>query len=197
MRLFLYLFIVIHLALISACEKQDNELNSLKLTNTEWIDLSWGIENKNSITYSTEALFGSDILLPDIVDISGKVKFIEGISGNDNLANLGYKINVKVAALDIDKVPQKYKEEKTLKIKDHEVTSLPIEQVVYEILFEFFLKDTDGFVINNIESKKHFIYSGQQNRYQDTVSAAFPINIANRVKSIDFKMGVTKCETCK
>lgn len=161
----------------------------------EWIPLSIDTNGKNGVFFKTEGLW-SDIPLPDVVDLSGKAKFIESINGKSDALNLGYIINVEVAPLDLEKVPQMYKEELVEVIKGREIAWQPIEQVIYEVAFEFFLKDADGFTLRDLISKKHDIYSGKQNRYQDIVIKKVPISLVKRISSISFHVVVGKCVTC-
>jgi hypothetical protein len=116
--------------------------------------------------------------------LSGKCKFLRAStkSRNDEL-NLGYIVSVDIEKLDLQKVPQKYKVEKKEKSTAGEVTVLPIEEVVYSVTFEFILKDKDGFELLKIKSDPHNVYSGKVNEFQDVVSQAIPLAIAERVSS--------------
>jgi hypothetical protein len=50
-----------------------------------------------------------------------------------------------MGALDLAKVPQRYKEQTTEMENGYKVTTLPIEQASYAIEFDFDLKDQDGY----------------------------------------------------
>jgi hypothetical protein len=165
-----------------------------------WIDLqatnvnSKGKERPN-IVYSTEALFGSDIALPEITSVSGQAKFIPQ-SGTDTFA-LGYVVKVSVGPLDMSKVPEKYKVERTVTVEGQTVTSPPIEGVVYTISPQFSLMDTDGFEFAKLEGEKHFLYSGMENRFQSIIKDHVSAEIARKISSISMQLVVQKCETCK
>lgn len=165
--------------------------------NFDWKELSLDQSGKGYRYYS-EALFNSDIPLPEIKKLSGKCKFISTSTKlrKDEL-NLGYVVSVDIAKLDLQKVPQKYKVEKKEKYTAGEFTVLPIEEVVYSVTFEFRLQDKDGFELLNLKSLPHSIYSGKVNKFQDVVRQAIPPAIAERVSSSILSMTVEKCETCK
>ena len=190
------LILLFFFGMLYAFGVQANEIKKIELTNKNWISLSSDPENKRGISYLTEAMFGTDIQLPDVTTMKGKAKFIEEISERNDFVKLGYLIEIEVASLDLEKIPKKYKEEKVEIIRGDKFTILPIEQVVYEISFVFSMKDTDGFVLGKVESKKHDIYSDKINRFQDIVSDDIPIKIANRIKTIVYHMVVRKCVTC-
>jgi hypothetical protein len=167
------------------------------LTNKGWISLSSNHAGKKPVSYLTEAIFGVDIALPEVTNLTGKVKFLEGIKGVNNSTNLGYLVEINVAPLDLSKVPQKYKEEKKEIINGEETIKLPIDQVVYEINFQFMLRDSDGFILKEIESKTHPISSGELNRIQEVAPESIAATIANRTRSVSFNMTVRKCLTCQ
>src|SRR5437899_874289 len=78
------------------------------------IDTSWravATEAQNfGIGYSTDAVF-TDLPMPEINSVSGKAKFLDSVSPGQT-TKLGYIINVEMAALDLAKTPQRYKETK-------------------------------------------------------------------------------------
>ena len=165
--------------------------------NFDWKDLSLDQSGKG-YEYSSEALFNSDIPLPEIKKISGKCKFIStSIKLRNDELNLGYIVTVDIAKLDLQKVPQKYKVEKNEKYTAGEFAVLPIEEVVYSVTFEFKLQDKDGFELLNLKTPPHSIYSGKINEFQDVVRQAISPTIAERVSGVILSMTVEKCETCK
>ncbi|GEM_PF-2251717 len=148
--------------------------------------------------YSTEAIFDSDISLPNIRKLSGKAKFlsVSPKSRNDEL-NLGYIVSVDVEKLDLQWVPQKYKVEKKEKYNYRELTRFPIEEVVYSVTFMFRLKDKDGFILLELKSPSHTILSGNVNVFQNVVDETILLAIAERVANITLWMIVEKCVTCE
>ncbi|MCX5814360.1 MAG: hypothetical protein NT178_17720 [Proteobacteria bacterium] len=164
--------------------------------NFDWKALSLDQPGKG-YGYSSEALFGSDIRLPEIRKLSGKCKFLSASpkSRNEEL-NLGYVVSVDVEKLDLQRVPQKYKVEKKEKYKSGEWTVPPIDEVVYSVTFAFTLKDKDGFILLELKSPSHSIYSGKVNVFQSVVEKPILPAIAERVANITLSMMVEKCETC-
>ena len=72
-----------------------------------------------------------------------------------------------------------------------------IQEVVYQVTFEFTLKDKDGFELIRLEGPKHSLYSGKDNRFQDKVSQPILKTVAERTKDVVLYMTVEKCKTCK
>ena len=116
--------------------------------NFDWKELSIDQGGKG-YDFTSDALFNSDIALPEIKKLSGKSKFIKAPQSGSNELTLGYIVSVDVDKLDLQKVPQKYKVGKKEKYKAGEFAVQPIEAVVYEVTFEFVLKDKDDFEIIN------------------------------------------------
>lgn len=164
--------------------------------NYDWKKLSLDKSGKG-YGLTSEALFNSDIPLPEIKKISGKSKFVKVTSSSNNDLNLGYIISVDIDKLDLKKIPAKYKIEKKEKYKAGDFTVLPIEEAVYEISFEFALKDKDGFEIMKLKSPPHSLYSGKVNSFQDTVKQSISSSIADRVTNVVMNMTIEKCETCQ
>lgn len=164
--------------------------------NSEWYQLSTA-PGETGIRFSREALFKSDIALPEVKVISGTAKYASDASGASSTVRLGYKIAVDVAALDLSKVPEKYKKEKPVDIGGgNKFTVLPIDQVTYEVRFDFTLKDKDGFPLLELQSEPQSIASGKTNTFQSLAPATVPVGIASRTSAILIAMTVTKCLTC-
>ena len=62
--------------------------------------------------FTSEALFNADIVLPDIKKLSGRSKFLSPIKLDGGELHLGYIVSVDVEKLNLEKVPEKYKEER-------------------------------------------------------------------------------------
>ncbi len=138
----------------------------------------------------------SDIRLPD-VKISGAAKFVDDGAVRPSSIRFGYKIAVDVAPLDLSKVPETYRKEKPIDIGGgKKITELPIEQVTYEVRFDFTLKDKDGFTLAEPKSEPHDIESGKMNYFQGFSTEAVPIGIASKTVIMLFEMNVVKCLTC-
>ncbi len=165
--------------------------------NFDWKELSLDPLGKG-YGFSSEALFNSDIPLPEIKKLSGKSKFLKPTSkSRDEDLSLGYIVKVDVDKLDLRKVPEKYKVEKKEKYKAGEFVISPPEEVVYSVTFKFQLKDKDGFEMVKLKSPSHNIYSGKVNTFQDVLKQPIPRHASEKTSSIVLSMTVEKCETCK
>jgi hypothetical protein len=102
-----------------------------------------------------------------------------------------------VEKLDLEKVPKKYKEERKETYKAGEFTVMPIEKIVYRVVFEFTLKDKDGFEMVKLEGPKHSLYSGKTNQFQDKVNKLVSETIVERTREVVLHISVEECETCK
>lgn len=160
----------------------------------DWIELSKPHDGKG-ITYSTEAIFKSDIPLPDVKQFSGKAKFVPTPSAG--AYGLGYVIDVSIPSLDLTKVPEKYIKDKPVVIDGVSTTRLGIKQVHYEIRLNFTLRDKDGFTLLEVQSDPHTIESGRSNQLQSLAKPQVPSEVASRVASIVVQLGVEKCVTCQ
>lgn len=161
----------------------------------DWLETS--IEKKHfGVSYSTKALFGADIPFPYIKEITGKTKFIERLNDKANV-NLGYLVNITQENMDKSKVPEKYLKQKPVTIEGQTVTQEPIDEVTYEVVFSFVLKDKDGFELLEVTSKPETIYSGKRNKLQGVAEQQIPNGIAARVSQAQMKTQVIKCITCE
>jgi len=155
------------------------------------------LQKEKGYGFTTEALFNSDIPLPEIKRISGKSKFLKTQKSGTDEMNLGYVVSIDVEKLDLEKVPQKYKTERKEKYKAGEFTVPPIEELVYEVSFEFELRDKDGFELVKLQSPSHSLYSGKANQFQGIAKQPILQATAERVVNIVLHMTVEKCETCR
>lgn len=163
-----------------------------KSINTEWKQLITDPDGKG-YGFSLEALFDTDIELPDIKMLTGKVKFIN----EPGSVHFGYLVTVVVEKLDSTKLPEQYRKEKKGKAKGGEFTILPPDQVVYETHFEFTFRDKDNFVIFTLKSPLENLISGKDNQFQRIIQGAIPYSIAARTSAIAFSMSIDKCVTCR
>ncbi len=158
--------------------------------NTDWLKVS--VEPKTfGVGYTSEAIFGSDIPLPLIKEISGKTKFIED-TNDTSTVKLGYLVIVTVDKLDKSKVPEKYLKQKPTIIEGRKILQEPIDEVVYEVVFSFILKDKDGFDLIEVVSKPETIFSGKKNEFQSIVQQQIPVSSASRSSQILLKTKLTK-----
>ncbi len=162
----------------------------------EWRELSIGSTGKG-YGYTSEALFNSDIALPNIKKISGRSKLLHPDQAKKNALHLGYIVSVEVDKLDLEKVPSKYKEERKETYNAGDFTFDPIEEVVYRVVFKFTLKDKDGFELVKLEGPKHFLSSGKTNQFQDKVNKPVSATIVERIRTVVLDISVEECETCK
>jgi len=105
---------------------------------------------------------------------------------------------VEIAPLDVSKIPAKYRKKKPIDIGHGKtITELPVDQVSYEVRFDFELKDKDGFTLLELPSAVHTIESGKVNTFQALAPDAVPIGIASRTTQVVFGLGIMKCVTCE
>jgi len=151
----------------------------------------------SGLSYSTEAMFDSDIPLPAIANVSAKAKFRPSSDGA-NKVTLGYVVVVTVENLKAENIPDGYKVPKTERVgKAGELTLLPPKEVVYEMHLSFTLKDKDGFDLAVVNGKQHSLLSGQSNVLQDLIDDALPQEVAQRTTAIVPHLSVDKCVTCR
>jgi len=152
---------------------------------------------KISLPFSVEEL-RSDLPIPDIKRISGEAKFIKEDHATNDFVRLGYKILIDAAAVDLSKVPEKYRKEKPVDIGGGvTITQLPIVSVTHEIRFTFILKDKDGFELLKSKGEPEDLESGKANMYQRILSDRVSSSIARRTSKIVFGISVEKCVTCQ
>ena len=160
-----------------------------------WIEVSI---SGHGYSYSSEALFDSDISLPDLSALHGKIKFLRYGADGGNHSQLGYLIRVSVKSLDTAKIPETYRQRRSVeRHKGGEVILEPVQQVVYKVHFEFELKDKDGFVLMSTTSEPSYLYSGQENVFQGIAQQKISLEKAKHTKSVTLNMSVEKCETCR
>jgi hypothetical protein len=114
---------------------------------------------KPSYTYTNEALFDSDIPLPDIKSVSGKTKFRTGREKPSEL-EAGYVLEFDIDKLDKTKLPEKYRKPTVGQSKQGEYTIEPVEEVTYSANFRFTLQDKDHFDLQEVQSEAQYIQSG-------------------------------------
>jgi hypothetical protein len=166
-------------------------VRSRDATPDRWITMKDG-----GIAYSNTALFESDINLPEMTARHGSVKFVKKPGGQ--AYQLGYRLKLTVAALDVKSIPAKYRSAKTTKTPSgSEWTEGPLEQVVYDVTAEFELKDADSFVLQHVESKPFSVTSGQQNDVQELAMPPIQFDVVRRTKLVDFRVSVEKCLSCR
>ncbi len=164
--------------------------------NYNWKELSID-HNGKGYGFTSDALFNSDIPLPEIKKLSGKSKFIKATDASANELTFGYIISVDIDKLNLQKLPEKYKVEQKEQYKAGEFTIPPIKEAVFEIYFEFIFKDKDGFEILKLNSPHHNLFTGKINSFQDTAKQTISSTIADRVAEIAMNMTIEKCVTCK
>jgi hypothetical protein len=149
-----------------------------------------------NVVYKTSALFDSDIKLPDILNISGKAKFLQHGDNSKNSISIGYLIDIQIASLDKTKIPKKYKGRK-IPTRDGDIEVLPLEQVTYEISSEIQLLDKDGFEIKTMKTPSHYIKSGKINNIQSKTNSMINYDQALLVKDMKLIISIDKCVSCQ
>ncbi len=155
----------------------------------EWHDLAL---DKAGPGFSTEAVT-ADLPLPDMSNISGRAKFLDSAQSGEHHITLGYVVNVSVDHLKATSIPAKYKE--TRKLGD--LTLMPTTEVTYSIDLGFDLEDSDGFVLSSLSSGPLYLFSGKENVFQGIAKEPVQFDVAQRTKSIQMKVSIDKCVTCR
>lgn len=169
------------------------EPDSQKSREFEWITIP---EENISQSYSSVAVFTSDIPLPDINSITAQVKFVDPpISITE--VSIGYLVKIEIEALDLESVPDNYREEQSISSSGGRYTILPISEVNYAVSFTLTLKDEDGFTLETVTGPEHSIRSGQVNEIQDMTESNLAFVISSRVAEIELNMTVLECQTCR
>jgi hypothetical protein len=126
----------------------------------------------------------------------GQSKFIDAVRPGHN-TTLGYLINIEMAALDLSKVPQRYKHQKEEVVDGYKLTLDPLESVSYKVEFNFDLKDKDGFILKTIKSTApNSLTSGTKNVFQATVDESIDYDTANKVHDILLRPFIAECYQC-
>ena len=166
---------------------------------THHVDTSWKAlltePQHFGVGYAADVAF-SDIPTPDINSFTGRAKFLEAV-GPRQQTQFGYVININMGALDLARVPQRYKESKKEMINGYEVTAEPIKQASYEIQFEFVLIDADGFVLKTLHGESlPALMSGTENLFQAMAAESVDYATAVKVHEIWVHPSLTKCYSC-
>ena len=162
---------------------------------TSWRDVMTP-ENHFGVSYNTSVVF-TDLPMPYIKSVSGRAKFLDGV-GPGQSTKLGFIINIEMSALDLAKVPQRYKQEKKEMINGFETTVAPIDQAYYAIELDFDLGDKDGFVLQTVHAKDlPSLVSGTKNTFQAAVEDPIPYATAMKAEQIVVRPSIVKCHTCQ
>jgi hypothetical protein len=99
-----------------------------------WIKLSAEPLNGTGdiVTYSSDALFRSDIKLPEVTSLTGKAKFVKDAS--QNAIKLGYVVDADIRALDKSKIPEQYQNPPAPEAGAAS-TKASIDSVYYDVVF--------------------------------------------------------------
>lgn len=183
--------IFLFVALIG-CKNQDlswYEFDNIKLS-VSMNDSTYSSSSSN-LSFKDEALF-VDIPLPDIQAISGRAKLLK----HDNVHYaIGYEIDVIIDSLETKDIPEKYN--KKIKIGD-DIEVLPLQEVLYEVSFEFTLLDKDGFEIGKVKPKmNHNISSGKINKIKSKTDYNIQPQRALIVEDMGLDVTITKCVSCR
>jgi hypothetical protein len=150
--------------------------------------------DNSSIGYSSEALFKSDIKLPDIEKFNIKLKFVKPREKVKDRLSLGYIANISIKNLDTNKIPEKYRKKREI-FKGFSLD--PLEEVTYEVHLTFDLFDKDGFKLIVLTSPKNSIVSGKINELQELAEGTVPIDLAKRTYSIKPRLSIDRCISCE
>ncbi len=157
-------------------------------TNHNWVELS---RDHHGLAYSNEVFVDADIPLPDMKDPHGQAKFVDRGVGKG--LELGFLVKASMDKLDVSKLPEKYRKPQPL----GKFTLEPTESVTYTAHLEFTLKDKDGFTLLTTKSDPIYVESGQENTLQGFAQDSVAETTALRTKSIEVKLVLNKCETCR
>jgi hypothetical protein len=146
-----------------------------------------------SVSYSEATIVESDIPAPHVTALSGRAKFLSDSAPSGAGAPLGYIVTVSADALDMSKLPEKYKREKIISTKGGPLTALPLQQATYDVHFVFSLLDRDGFQLLTINSPHHNIESGKTNQFQSQSESLVTARIASHTQKIGLHMVIDRC----
>jgi len=153
---------------------------------------------KGSITYTSDAMFESDIPLPKIEDFRASVKLVQPPTSPSFSARVvAYKAAIRVAGLQRKDIPAKYLREVLEQHKGGPTTTLPLEQVTYVGQLKFALLDADGFVLAEVSGPEEWFESGTTNQLQHITTESISGALANRVVKIRPSFLVIRCESCR
>ena len=150
-------------------------------------------EGRIPVSYTSALFDESDIDPPKVTALSGKAKFLPGVSSGDGRAAIGYVISVSTSPLDQSRLPEKYKKERILQLKAGPVTVLPLKEATYEVYFRLTLLDRDGFELVTVDSPKQSIQSGKNDQIQAQTIPLITSGVAVRTDKIAVHMVVEKC----
>ena len=154
----------------------------------------WVVVTSDFRQYLSDAIF-SDLGVPDF-KTTGRVKFIPP-PGDSSDYQIGYVLELDMKPLDMSKVPEKYKHPEV-----HEnytiggLSGKNNDQATYKIKFSFTLKDKDGFVLQTIDGKEHYVESGGKQTIQDLTEGRITPAIYRRVATVTVHSLVETCSTC-
>jgi len=150
----------------------------------------------SALSYSNDAWLGAEIPLPAVESVATRAKFVVPPSGGTSRL-LGYVAEITVAPLDQKKIPAKYLEKRVEQSPAGPVTTMPLEQVIYSVIFNFDLVDRDGFILSRASGRQLFIRSGQKNVLQELAESGIDPGAAGRVVSVKPHLTILKCESCR
>lgn len=127
----LWFIVVLVSLLVGSCSSEQN-------LNTNW----HMYQNREAVVgYPSAALFADDIPNPSVKVLSDGWKLI---TKRNNLVDWGWKIEVSLNKVPIEKIPMKYRQEK--KINDRWSIE-PLENPPFNAKITYKLEDKDGFVV--------------------------------------------------
>jgi len=146
-------------------------------------------------SFATEAIF-TDVPAPDLLEFAGRAKFVDDIFEQPADPELGYDLTAKMAEIPRGKIPYHYLHPKPVVINGITTATAPPDHFYYSWIFEFTLRDKDGFELLKVQSKPSDLISGTTNNYKDKAAQRVPFAVARRTASIEVAPEVVKCFTC-
>ena len=154
---------------------------------------SVGITKPAAISYSESVVF-SDVPSLEVKSFSGKAKFLPSRASADGRSRLGYVIGISSEPLNQEKLPEKYKKERVIPMKNGgPLTVLPLKEATYEVYFVFALLDRDEFELMKVDSPKHHLESGGAVQIQGQTEPAVPPDVMAVTKKITMHLAIDKC----
>ena len=153
------------------------------------------VDDPAPVSFSSAVFVGSDIAPLSVKSVAGKAKFLSPASAPSGRCALGYTVQMVTAPLDLSKVPEKYKKERTISAKSGPITVLPIEQATYDVEFIFRFIDRDGFELLTVTSREHSVQSGKTSEIQAQTEPSIDSRVTSSVTSIAVHVHIKKCVT--
>jgi hypothetical protein len=152
-----------------------------------WIDLTVAQDGGTPF-----ALFSAHGHRPDIPRFIGKVKFLRSGRSGVGSVNLGYFLQPEGPGSDLSGIRKDGRDANTSEPPSHHPSG-DTTQVMYEVEFDFDLRDADGFVLKTVASPKERIWTGTKREIQNVVAEAIPTEVVARTRTVVLRRNLLEC----